>query len=243
MTCKKLEKTTPSKNNNRIEIVAGEYSSGNKELVAEVIDNYLLSLSEIDSNGYTDAHSGNLRDYLNAEFPGFEWVKNSSQAPFDVYCIDARIAIENKCSKVRRNLDGKFGVHQHLIVNATLYPSEAKVKDVVPKKHHKSLTKEELESFMDVLVVVADKDRDTNAVVRHKIVDGAYWGNDYMTYTGCRDFFKQANDEVSLRILFETVADKFPGNVFVRRTIEGDLPTVKSHIRKLLSVKNPTADL
>jgi len=243
MICKKLEKTTPSKNNNRIEIVAGEYSSGNKELVAEVIDNYLLSSTEINSNGYTDAHSGNLRDYLNAEFLGFSWVKNSSQSPFDVYCVDARIAIENKCSKVRRNLDGKHSVSPIVVANATLYPTVAKVKDVVPKKHQGVLTEAELESFMDVLVVIADKDRDTNDIVRHKIVDGAYWGIDYETYIGCKDLFGQLNDEVSLRMLFETMADKYPDNRFVQRAISGDLPNVISCIRKLFMVKNPTADL
>lgn len=221
---------------NTIQIAPSKHSKGNKELVASVIEDFLIEYGKIFSSSYQDSHSSLLRDRLASEFPMYTWHKNSSQHPFDIYSVDAGIAIENKSHKVGKNSTG-FGYKNNLVVNATLYPSEARVSDIVPKrcwKHHSAAA---LDSFMDVLIVIADKTK-TNNLVRYKIVDGNYWGIDYDIFQACSEFFNQLNDPEIKNGLLDLIINKYDNKLACLLRNEA-LPGVKLDLRKLLTVKNP----
>lgn len=225
----------------KVKLIKGKHSDSNKEAVAEVVSNFLSKHPTVYSDGYRDTHSTLMREYLQEVFVDSTWEKNTSQHPFDVYSIDMRVAVENKSQIVpyrRRNND--YGSNLKLVLNATLYPSEVKVKDVVPKNDQAGLSEEVLESFMDVIVVVVDRDRHTNKLVRYSLVDGSYWNVDYDTYVGVRDLYKQLNEEDLLRELLNLINERHPDNVFVSRWLSGDLPGVYLCLRKLIMVDNPT---
>lgn len=225
----------------KIKLIEGKHSDGNKEVVAEVISNFLSKHPTVYSDGYRDTHSSLMREYLQAVFVDSTWEKNTSQQPFDVYSIDMRVAVENKAKNVPyRKKSNDYGSNSRLVLNATLYPSEVKVKDVVPKNKQAGLSEEVLESFMDVIVVIVDRDKDSNKLVRYSLVDGSYWDVDYNTYIGSKDFYKQSNEEEILKEMLKIIHEKHPDNVFVDRYLSGDLPGVYLYVRKLIMVDNPT---
>jgi hypothetical protein len=241
---KKIQKPKIDKCPCLIKLCDGVYSKGNKEITAIAIEDFLIKYPNIYSDGFRDTHSSLMREHLEKEFPMYDWYKNSSQNPFDIYSIDALVAIENKTANVsglKRIND--FATNNRLVTNATIYPDKVKVKDVVPKKLHYKYDEITLDTFMDVIVVVVDKDIKTNTLVRYRIVDGSYWGVDYDTYIGARDFFSAINDLDVKKALFESVSAKHPNNKFVNRVLNNDLESVNLDLRKLFMVDNPTKEL
>lgn len=227
-----------------IQIVDGVHSKGNKEIIAIALEDFFIKYPNIFSDGYRDTHSSMIREHMEKEFPMYSWRKNSSQTPFDVYSVDALVAIENKTANVNgRKRTNDFCINGKLVTNATIYPDKVKVKDVVPKKSHGKYSSETLEQFMDVLVSVVDKDKKTNTLVRYRIVDGSYWGIDYDTYIGAREFFRVINEKYIKKTLFDLVYKRNPNNIFIKRILTGELPGVSLDLRKLFMVDNPTKDL
>lgn len=221
-----------------IQIKPGECSNGNKELVASSVEEFLNIHGKVFGGGYKDIHSSMMRDHLEAEFPEYDWHKNTSQRPFDIYSIEAGVAIENKSQQVGTTKDG-FGYKGKMVVNATLYPDKAKVKDVVPKSRWRGLDEASLDKFMDVLVVAVDKAKSKD-IVRYKIVDGSYWNVDYPIYSGCSDLFNQINNKETQRRFLELIYEE-TGNHFVKAMLDGKLSGVNFDFRKLITVDNPNA--
>ena len=223
----------------KIKISEGVYKE-NKMTVAEAIDNYIESISKISKDSYKDTNSSELCEYLSESFPQYTWYKNSSQSPFDIYSIDGRIAIENKM--VNTTYSKRTHTHtvkDRLLANATLYPDKVRVKDVLPLKESMHISDDVLDSFMDVLVVCIDVCPKTNAVVSHKIVDGSYWGIDYDTYLGCKNFFKLMNNKSAHRLLLNLMSELYPDNKFIKMLTDNNDNSVEFYFRKLLYVKNP----
>lgn len=226
-----------------ISIADSKHSSGNKEIVAIAIEDFLLKNFKILSDGYRDTFSTKMCEYLSTEFSEYRWYKNSSQMPFDVYSIDAKVAIENKSSNVNQLKKRKgFGFNDKLVVNATVYPSEAKVKDIVACAKWKNLSEETLESFMDVLVVIVDRASIDGEVIRYRIVDGDYWGISYDVFKGCREMFNSMNEPTMKKHLLETILSHSKDNAFIKGLLSGALPSISFDFRKLISVKNPIGD-
>lgn len=221
-----------------IQIGPSKHSNGNKEVVASLINDFLSEHWKIFSEGYRDVHSSLLRDYLANELPNYNWHKNSSQHPFDLYSVEAGVAIENKSHKVGKTIAG-FGYKNNLVVNATLYSDEVLTRDIVPKKYWKNYDEAVLDSFMDVLMVTVDKTK-TNTIVRYKIVDGNYWGVDYDVFQACSNFFSQLNDPEIKNSLLDLIINKY-NNKLARLLRNEELPGVNLDLRKLLVVKNPNA--
>jgi len=225
----------------KFKLSKSKHSDNNKELVAEAVANFLIKHPTIYSDGYRDTHSSLLCEHLQNVFVDSTWTKNTSQQPFDVYSIDMRVAVENKSQIVPyRKKTKDYSDKSKLVLNATLYSSEVKVKDVVPKKYQAGLSEEVLESFMDVILAVSDRDGDTNKLVRFSLVDGDYWNVDYDTFRGSDDLYNQMNEEETQRAMLELLHEKHPENVFLSRYLSGDLPGVKLDFRKLIFVDNPT---
>jgi hypothetical protein len=215
-----------------------------KEVATEHLKDFLAKFPVIYSNGYLDDHSTMMREYIAEQLPKYTWHKNSSQRPFDIYSVDGLISIENKTNFVKGNKKTKnFASNNKLVMNATVYPEKAKVRDVVPKRLHKNYDEATLEKFMDVIVLIIDKDKKTNMLVRYMIVDGSYWGIDYDIYLGIRNLYKQANDPEIKRIFLDAINKKYPENRYVSDTLEGKLPHINLDLRKLITVTNPTREL
>lgn len=199
----------------------GKHSNGMKELVALALERF-FEYGTFVSDGYEDSNSSKVRDYLSEEFPEFTWEKNSSQNPFDIYSIDAKITLELK----------KMSPSGKVVFNATAYPDEVKVKDVVSKTllgNESCCTSSE--EFMDVLILLWEKDN-TGKIINYKIVDGSYWNITYNDFVGCRDFFKQANS--LLPKFLDDVSERFPDNSFINKCINNELPLITLKLRKLL---------
>jgi len=220
----------------KIQIKDSVYSKGMKEIAAIAIEDFLLSNKDnFLSDGYEDTNSSNIRNFLEKEFPEFEWTKNHSQSPFDIYSIDALVAIELKSVDVSINKKGGYSSKKSLVLNATVYPDVALVKDVVTKEMAKNIDKEILNSFMDVILVIVNKNQ--NKIVGYKVVDGSFWGINYDIFCGCRDLFSQANNE--LEIFMNYLEKKYSDNAFLKAYNSGQLKGIDFKIRKLISCKNP----
>lgn len=123
--------------------------------------------------------------------------------------------------------------------NATLYPTEARIRDVVPKNTWQpGWSKLYLNTLMDVLVVFAGKYK--GRLVDFRIVDGSFWGASIDDYVGCRESFREINDDEITNEVIDIILRKFPDNVFLRRMRQDAYNNrVKLAWRKLLSYRNP----
>ncbi len=222
-----------------IRLSDSKHSNGNKEIVAISIEDFILGSSSIVSDGYRDTYSSLMVEHLSNEFSEYTWTKNSSQQPFDIYSLDAGIAIENKNQSTLTSSKNQRISKNNLVVNATIYPSEAKVKDVLPKKKQLNLSKETLESYMDVLVVVVDKNRKNGKIVRYRIVDGGYWGFDYDDYMGCKEMFPLMNNKFIKKRILSLLQQCAPNNTFIKKALQND-SIIDFNFRKLIYISNPT---
>jgi len=230
----------------RIKICDGVHSNGNKEITAIAIEDFLMLNCTVLGNGYEDLHSSSMREHLEKEFPDWGWKKNSSQRPFDIYSIEARVAIENKNSNVKLLHDGgTYSKNRYILTNATIYPNEVKVRDVVPCKFHEYYINlygsDILDEFMDVLVVFVDREQKTNKLIRYRIVDGSYWGFEYKDFKGCHRLFDTLNDSDVRRKIIRILSERDPENTFIPKLKDED-DNLKFLLRKLISCKNPTFD-
>lgn len=214
-------------NNSFVEIKNGKHSDI-KESVAIVIEDYLKSNAKFYSDGYRDFNSKFLVEYLNGIFLDYDFKKNSSQSVFDIYSIKGKIAIELKSSNVRKNKDGEYSINRSIITNASVFPKEINIKNVVSKKYLNADT----DFNMDVLVVCVDKFEEK--VIRYCIVDGYWWDIDIEEFVDCRNLFNQMN-EIKDDIL-KMIVDKYD-NKFVKKYMETDDITID--FRKLITISNP----
>lgn len=235
------DSVTPKK---LISVVKGTCSDGNKEKVVTALDNFFSNTTFIRSSTYRDKHSRTIVGFLNKKFPNVTWNINSSQHPFDCYSVDARIAIENKTNIACKTSHGN-SVRKSIPCNASIYPTKAKVKDVIPIKEYKKYTSDELNSFMDVIVTFVDHYRDTNELVSYAIVDGSYWNIDYKTYKGCTSLFNTMNNKNVIKAIFNVLHIAEPKNKFIERINDNDesLEDVTLSLRKLICVANPTYEV
>lgn len=226
-----------------IKVVKGSCSAGNKEKVIEVIANYFNNTPFVPTSGYKDKQSTDIIELLSRTFPNVTWHKNSSQNPFDGYSVEARVTFESKIKLVSSTKCG-YGVAKNVPGNASIYPTKAKVTDVVPKKEWKLYTPEQLEGYMDVIVLFVDTARDTNTLVRYAIVDGSYWNVDYKTYKGCSELFGLMNDPNVAQTFLDVLRVAAPDNKFVKRLInKNDMTGINLALRKLIHVANPTYEV
>jgi len=229
----------------KIKIVDGMVSGGNKEMVAITVEDHLLNLQDTGTEwypqSYNDKNTERLTNYLREEFGNVgEWVINGSQDPFDTYNLNTLVAVELKSEKVsfskRKNL---YHLPKTIIGNATIYPTVAKIKDVVNKKDiDPSWNDEFLNSFMDVMVVIVCVDKRNNLVVDYRIVDGSYWGFNREDFVGCREYFSIINSELDNFNLY--LSRKYLHNPFIQKITNGGYGNfVNLKIRKLISWKAP----
>lgn len=204
-----------------------------KNRVAALLRDYLDGCDDFHSDGYVDTNSSEITSFLNTHLPEYRWIKNSSQRPFDIYSIEARLAIEIKSVSVRKNKSGKIMSHEIMLTNASVYPDEINITDVVPKKHLETGIDQSID--FDVLVVCVERCGDL--VVGYCIVDGSFWGIAKELYQDCRDLFRQIN-QFKLALL-ENVHIKYK-NRFAKCILDGAID-VDLDVRKLITVSNPLA--
>jgi len=224
-----------------IDVIPGQCSRDNKERVVTIIEKFLNSLLKLPTQGHDDQLSTIMRRYLESKFYGSTWVKNSSQNPFDLYSVDALVAVENKTIKVsgsKKVLDS-YGFKEKIIANASIYPDKAKVKDVVPKKWHKHYSDTILDKFMDVIVVVIDRSSVDDSIVRFAIVDGNIWGVTYNVYKGNKEVFKIMNDPLFKDAIHHLFLMQSPENEYFQKLVNKELPFIFPSYRKLTSIRNP----
>lgn len=165
-------------------------------------------------------------------FPSVTWILNSSQKPFDIYSLEARIAIEVKTYKHKLNGISKPTT---LLSNATIYPDTVKYKDVAKKSN--IIDEAQGELFLDTLVVVLEKNATTvmGLISDVAVVDGSYWNVSYDDYKDCADFFRLMND--NKRDILALLQDKNPSNKFIAKLRESS--DIEFSLRKLITIKNP----
>lgn len=222
-----------------IQITDSKHSNGNKEIIAISVEDWLLERDKMIRDGYADKNSTDLCTHLNREFPEGNWQKNASQRPFDTYSVSMLVAIElkgltNEVGSRTRSRKSK----DQLVMNATLYATEAYVRDVVPKHKHHLYTEEQLDMMMDVIVVCFERMRGSGRLLGYKIVDGAYWDIDYKTQKDCWEAFGQLNDEDTKAVLYQLMSERYPNSVFWKGLANNTLD-INMDFRKLITIKNP----
>lgn len=232
----------------KIMIKGSLHSDGFKEVVTVAIEDYLRRYSGFNwepSNMHRDVNAENLATHLNNMFPSEgPWEVNSSQAAFDIYSLKARVAIELKSvkSKKRKYGDG-YTENNSIIGNATIYPPEAAIKDIVPRRRHeKSWSSEYLDTMLDVIVVFVR--RVGGRLADYRIVDGNYWGFAYEDYLSCKDAFSKLNDPEIVEKMFKSIVKKYPEQIFIKKLWMGEYEEggLGFLTRKLLSYRSPFGD-
>lgn len=231
---------------NFVDITPSKHSKGNKEKVKNVLVDFLNNQTYIPSGTYKDKQSKNIKSMLEKRFKTVtDWTQSPSQSPFDIHSIEVRVAIECKSGLVTLKKDGSYTISSNSVANATLYPSEVKVKDVVPKKDQVDYSQEVLESYMDVLVIFIDKCAETNNIVRYAIVDGNYWGHTNSIYKGSSKLLGVINKESFKTKLIDLIKNS-TYDVDIHNTMNFYLNDQKRlskfNLRKLLTVENPTKE-
>jgi hypothetical protein len=225
----------------RIRITDGINSNGFKELSAlaieEFLDNSVGKFWSTD-NIKNDINSEHIAEYLNSVFPDESpWEVNGSQQPFDMYSLKARVAIELKSNKTIKNKNSKNS--KYIIANATIYPTQARVRDVVPgNRWDKEWSDAYLNSMLDVLVVVTNKVNDK--LLSFCIVDGSYWGVDIEDFISCRAFFSDINNDAIMTEILRVIIKHNPNQLFAKKILNGDYKDkIMLSLRKLIQVSNP----
>jgi len=226
-------------NTNRIRIEDGEHSKGFKELVSIIIMDYLEEKcgnhSWYSGDINRDVNAVALAEYLDYKFPeSSPWKTNGSQQRFDIYSLTANVAVEIKSQRGTKN-----GSQRFITGNATIYPPEAKILDIVSKnKWDPEWPAGHEEIKLDVLVVIVEKHYKTGIVNNFCIVDGSYWGITYAHYTGLKKLFSQLNTKSIKTFLFEKM--RVESNMdpeLISMFVEEDY--VAFYIRTLLKPINP----
>lgn len=183
--------------------------------------------------GSVDENSARLIHYLKSRFMDYTWINTSSQSPFEVVCVDAKVAVEVKSVKKG---------NKTIIANATLYPDKVKASDVLTTKQLADYKGTE-DTWLDVLVVCVD--REANYVYDYAIVDGAWFGVTYEDYLSCKEFFTTLNSDNFMGPLLDVYNDCYEedhgeASPFVTKLINKQFgKDFKFNLRKLIQLPNP----
>jgi len=161
-----------------------------------------------------------------------EWAVNNSQHPFDIYSLGCKVAIELKSFKYKYN-------NKYFVSNATIYPHEARIRDVVPKNRWEdSWTDAYLDTMLDVAIVFVNKV--DGKINNFYITDGSYWGIDLEDYLSCREFFNIINNPTMFGKILNVINEEYPNQTFVSKLINnGYDKKIKLCFRKLISCSSP----
>lgn len=193
-------------------------------------------LDSLDGHWYkygTDYHQHqSLSEVLSNEFPQYTWREQSNQKQFDVFSLDAGIAI---------GLKTVTGKQKRVITNASIFPAKVNYRDVMTKRF--SDYDKSRNDRLDVLFVCINRDVNDN-LLDYAIVDGAYWGFTYTDYIQCKEIYTNLNNKQFKASVLNSYLKYFGNNSLVRKLSDGSFGySIQLNLRTLITLSNPVGRL